>query len=82
MIQITADKWDSEIWGALHRSPTGIPRPKMFFYFGERDHWVADHTRDELIKLRGRTSTTMSEDWKPWMEIDKMDTPHGFCIGE
>ena len=54
MRQITVDKWDADVWGAVHPSPTNVPRPKLFFYFGENDHWVADHTRDDLMRCRGR----------------------------
>jgi hypothetical protein len=78
MRQITVDKWDTEVWGAVHPSPTKVPRPKLFFYFGENDHWVADHTRDDLMRCRGRGES--SDDWRPWMEIDKLEIPHGFCI--
>jgi len=78
MKQITVDKWDTEVWGAVHPSPTKVPRPKLFFYFGENDHWVADHTRDDLMRCRGRGES--SDDWRPWMEIDKLEIPHGFCI--
>jgi Lipid-droplet associated hydrolase len=80
MVEITTDKWDSEVWGAVHPSPTRVPRPKMFFYFGEKDHWVADHTRDDLMRARGRGEE--GDDWKPWMEIDKLEIPHGFVLGK
>jgi hypothetical protein len=88
MQTITADKWDSEIWGAAEPSHSGIPRPKLFFYFGRKDHWVADRTRDDLIRLRsGRHENVVSEleqgeaqVWKPKMEIDGEGVPHGFCI--
>ena len=76
---ITADKWDSEIWGAAHASPTGIPRPKLFFYFGEKDHWIADETRDQLIAARAFGGKG-DEGWKPRMEIDRGGVPHGFVI--
>jgi len=79
MTEITTDKWDSEIWGAAEPSPTGVSRPKLFFYFGKKDHWVADRTRDDIMRARGRLYAEI-DDWKPWMEIDKLDTPHGFCI--
>ncbi|KIW09403.1 uncharacterized protein PV09_00297 [Verruconis gallopava] len=78
MRQISSDKWDEEIWGAAHPSRTGIPRPKMFFYFGEKDHWVADRTREDLMKFRGRGNG--GDHWKPKMEIDQNGIPHGFCI--
>ena len=77
MVSITHDAWDAEIWGAADPSPLGIPRPKLFFLFGKDDHWVADETRDELIKLRGRNE---DEQWKPLMEVDETGLPHGFCI--
>jgi pimeloyl-ACP methyl ester carboxylesterase len=80
MQSIKVDKWDAEIWGAAHSSPSQVPRPRLFFYFGEDDHWVADRTRDDLIALRGRADEY--DHWKPWMEIDTMKIPHGFCISK
>jgi hypothetical protein len=77
---ITADKWDTEIWGAVHPSATNVPRARLFFYFGEDDHWVANHTRDDLMRMRARGES--GDEWKPYMEIDQMETPHAFCIGE
>jgi hypothetical protein len=56
MATITSDKWDDEVWGAAHVSPTGEPRAPLFFLFGKSDHWVADETRDELLRARGRRS--------------------------
>lgn len=75
---ITADRWDNEVWGTEYESEIGEQRPKLFFYFGEDDHWVADHTRDNLIAARGRIRE--GEEWKPVMEIDDLGIPHGFCI--
>jgi hypothetical protein len=75
---ITADHWDNEVWGAASASGIGERRPKLFFYFGEDDHWVADHTRNDLIAARGRIRE--GEEWKPVMEIDDRGIPHGFCI--
>jgi pimeloyl-ACP methyl ester carboxylesterase len=75
--QITADKWDEEIWGAVEPSKSGIARPKLFFYFGESDHWVAERTRADLMKMRGG-----EEKWRPRMEVDTEKVPHDFCIGE
>lgn len=72
---ITRDKWSDEIWGATHPSPTGVPRPKLYFFFGEDDHWVSGKTRDELISMKGG-----EEEWRPKMEVDTTGLPHGFCI--
>ncbi|KAF1812036.1 hypothetical protein P152DRAFT_42715 [Eremomyces bilateralis CBS 781.70] len=77
--QITTDKWDAEIWGAAHPSPVGR-RPKLFFYFGENDHWVADRTRDDLIRIRGRGKHGGEEEWRPKMEVDGKGIPHAFSI--
>lgn len=62
--------------------------PKLFFYFGQNDHWVADRTRDDLIAARGRREPELgkagergvNEDWKPRMEVDTLGVPHGFCV--
>jgi hypothetical protein len=80
MHEITADKWDGEVWGAEYPSPTNVARAKLFFYFGENDYWVADHTRNTIMSLRGRGDAM--DEWRPWMEIDKMKTPHGFTISK
>ncbi|KAE9969286.1 hypothetical protein EG328_006965 [Venturia inaequalis] len=72
---ITTDKWSDEIWGATHPSPTGVARPKLYFFFGEEDHWVSGKTRDELILKKGG-----EEGWRPRMEVDGTGVPHGFCI--
>ncbi|KAL7267349.1 hypothetical protein RUND412_010067 [Rhizina undulata] len=58
-------------------------RLEMVFYFGKdgyegiQDHWVANSTRDELIRLRGRTE---EHKWKPKMIVCEDGLPHGFCI--
>jgi len=80
MVTITHDNWDAEIWGAA-TSPPGQPRPKLFFYFGRDDHWVADATRDELVAVRAYRGDG-GEGWRPKMEIDERGIPHGFCIGK
>ena len=78
MNEITEDRWDKDIWGVA--GPViGHHQPKLIFYFGTNDHWVADHTRDELIATRGRRPGR-DEDWKPVMLIDDESVPHSFCI--
>ena len=76
MNEITEDRWDEEIWGSAE-SNIASPRPKLIFYFGEKDHWVADHTRDQLIAARASNG---AESWKPKMYIDQSGIPHSFCI--
>ncbi|KAG4436006.1 hypothetical protein IFR05_008513 [Cadophora sp. M221] len=76
---ITEDKWDEDIWGIEHEDPDSKSKsPKLIFYFGQNDHWVADHTRDALIAARGREGARQSS--KPVMMIDESGIPHGFCI--
>ncbi|KXJ92499.1 hypothetical protein Micbo1qcDRAFT_193954 [Microdochium bolleyi] len=66
------------------------PLPKFFFLFGQNDHWVADHCRDEFIAQRTGgtkehdnsndkhnnhdTSTTAR------IVVDEGRLPHAFCI--
>jgi len=71
--EITEDRWDEDLWGTSAMSP--YSKTKLIFYFGQSDHWVADHTRDELITARaGREN----DRWKPKMIIDDEGIPHGF----
>lgn len=77
MNEITADRWDEEIWGSATASQE--ERCKLFFYFGKDDHWVADRTRDDLMDTRAFQQGT-DEAWKPKMEVDTQGTTHGFCV--
>ncbi|TAQ86936.1 hypothetical protein B7494_g4733 [Chlorociboria aeruginascens] len=75
---VTEDRWDDEIWGIEHDSGEKQKNiPKLVFYFGQDDHWVANHTRDELIAARGGSETSKS---KPVMLIDENNVPHSFCL--
>jgi hypothetical protein len=91
MFQIDTDIWDEDVWGAAAGAPASQhphPRPIMRFLFAKKDHWVADETRDALIKARGRVGNgdveeveEFGENWKPVMEVDEREGwPHGFCI--
>lgn len=87
MFQIDTDFWDDEVWGAAHPSENKHERAQLRFLFAEKDHWVADETRDKLIQARGRSAASsvqetdgLGEDWKPIMEIDQEGFPHGFCL--
>lgn len=94
MREMTEDKWDEEIWGVAadgvnveaNAEQSGT---KLFFYYSQKDHWIANHTRDELIAARGRrkrrdddtdTADEGAGESRPIMEIDEGDVPHGFCI--
>ena len=49
----------------------------------QQDSWVANHTRDALIKARGQVSNSQTDSveghWKPVMRVDKEGMPHDFC---
>jgi hypothetical protein len=51
---IKSDRWDAEIWGAAIPSSAKAPPAKLAFLFADKDHWVANSTRDGLISRRGR----------------------------
>ena len=77
MQTITSDKWADEIWGiGTANASEARPVPRLFFYFGQNDHWVAEQTRDEIIALRGRTSNG------PKMLVCEDGVPHAFCLGK
>ncbi|KAH3984706.1 hypothetical protein HBI25_069880 [Parastagonospora nodorum] len=90
MFQIDTDIWDEDIWGAAADAPVSKhphPRPTLRFLFAKKDHWVADETRDQLIRTRGRFSygdeveVEGPESWKPVMEVDETEGwVHSFCV--
>lgn len=70
MRDISTDKWSDDIWGI----PCGdVKTPKLVFYFGRNDHWVAERTRDEIIAMRGKCGG-------PKMVVCEDGLPHGFSI--
>ncbi|KAI0505155.1 hypothetical protein F5B22DRAFT_535666 [Xylaria bambusicola] len=69
---IREDKWDNELWDIDQSSKSAIPR--FYFFFGRRDHWVADHYRDAFIKKRSE------QDKRTRLIVDEADLPHAFCI--
>ncbi|TVY65636.1 Lipid droplet-associated hydrolase [Lachnellula suecica] len=80
METITEDRWDEDIWGIEHTDiDVKAEIPKLIFYFGDNDHWVANHTRDALIAARGQSDCDNGSS-KPIMLIDKGGVDHGFCI--
>lgn len=81
LLEMTHDKWSDDVW-SVSSPPSGslpvIDRPKLYFYWGENDHWISNRTRDSVIVTRARTETT--DNSKPHMEIDTRGIPHDFCI--
>ncbi|KAI0977296.1 hypothetical protein F4678DRAFT_9011 [Xylaria arbuscula] len=70
---IREDKWDDELWEITHSRTSAIP--KFYFFFGQKDEWVADRHRDTFIQKRSaQTERTR-------FIVDEGDIPHAFCIG-
>ncbi|KAL8797006.1 MAG: hypothetical protein Q9195_000777 [Heterodermia aff. obscurata] len=88
MENITEDRWTEEVWGAATAPGTNVrdtANSNLIFYWGQRDLWVANRTRDDLIAARGHRASKGSgahlhKDWKPTMYVDEDKIPHGFCI--
>ena len=78
MRDITEDRWTDEIWGSAALSAE--QHTKLVFYFGEADHWVAEHVLDNLISTRGYKAG--DEAWKAKMLVDDNGIPHSFCISQ
>ncbi|KAI3325261.1 hypothetical protein HD806DRAFT_521550 [Xylariaceae sp. AK1471] len=69
------DKWDDELWEiAKDAKSHKTIIPKFYFFFGKRDHWVADHYRDEFIKKRSKQVE------RTRLIVDDGKIPHAFCI--
>jgi len=61
MLDINEDCWKDDVWGSqLLKNP----QTELFFYYGAKDHWVADVERDLIIEKRGRGA-------KKWVEVVK-----------
>ncbi|KAJ6262557.1 hypothetical protein Dda_3368 [Drechslerella dactyloides] len=78
---IREDAWSDAIWG----SHTARSDTELVFYFGEKDHWVADAERDALISGRGRGGVRWQGDdsvegWKPRMIVCEDGVQHSFCV--
>lgn len=78
---MTNDKWDRSVWGSAETSSAATKPPRLVFYWGASDHWIADSTRDKVIAARA-FSGAKGEEWKPRMEIDVNGVPHDFVIRE
>ncbi|PWY72906.1 hypothetical protein BO70DRAFT_381698 [Aspergillus heteromorphus CBS 117.55] len=60
-----------------------LPLPQLAFYFGRNDHWVAEETREEILKARGGGATAAAaagEKNGPSMLVCEEGVPHAFCL--
>ncbi|KAK4148321.1 uncharacterized protein C8A04DRAFT_24130 [Dichotomopilus funicola] len=80
---IGEETWAEEMWEiqeAEGKQPGAGPEQgespaKFYFYFGTKDHWVADECRDEFIERRRQ-----HEKGRTRVVIDEGGVPHAFCI--
>jgi hypothetical protein len=97
MRTITTDKWSDDVWGVSSSVPTLSeseteqdpetksqvqPPAQLYFYFGRNDHWVAERTREEIVKARGvsKISTGNGKGPGPRMVVCEESVPHAFCL--
>ncbi|PQE28123.1 major facilitator superfamily transporter protein [Rutstroemia sp. NJR-2017a BBW] len=85
----TEVKTDGEEIATSGNKEEKITPPRLLFYFGRNDHWVAEHTRDALIAARGRNGVAVDPEHvsflgeggnKPIMMIDEEGIDHSFCV--
>lgn len=88
MREIGKDRWGEEVWGFVGYNGSkegfedgGVEKlrepAKLVFYFAEKDHWIADQTREAIISTRGGTG----EKGGPKMIVaEEGDLVHGWCI--
>lgn len=64
--EIRGESWGGEVWGATavaevdgHGDGVGqvVRTPRLYFWFAKQDHWVADVTREEILRRRGGRRT-------------------------
>ena len=91
MVHIADDNFSSAIWPSPQDSTASkrTHSPRLFFYFGRDDAWVAGSTRDYLMSRGVKSATeTDSEDISradlrnPHFEVDQHNVPHEFIMGQ
>lgn len=79
LVSIGTDDWGPEVWGnadAVNNGEwAGEGGPQLYFLFAKTDHWVADKTRDEIRRTRGR------KDGRGTVHVDeKSGLVHAWCL--
>ena len=90
MVEIGGDGWGGEVWGVVGGEESmkddlegggggedEREKVDLLFYFAKRDHWVADQTREAIIRRRGGKERV----GRPRMVVAEADElVHGWCI--
>ena len=97
LAQLTHDKWSDDFWGApaaisafvgrsaVENAGSTAPPPshtQLYFYWGSNDHWIAQDTRDRIIRTRAKVEGQAGDERKPTMEVDSNGIGHAFCLSE
>ena len=82
MSVITGDRWGQEVWVAsgTENNKGGAGRMKMFFLFAKNDHWVADYTREEILRLRGGEGGT--QQGRTIVVDQEKGLVHAWCLNQ
>lgn len=81
MRDITVDKWNDEVWGISNPEIPSRQPAKLVFYFGRNDHWVAEQTRDDIIRIRSLQAAQCKKRG-PKIVVCDDHILHGFCVGK
>jgi hypothetical protein len=87
MERIAEERWEEEMWEGEEamrevvegeeKDGNGNGAAKFYLFFASKDHWVADHCRDEFIERR-QSNEKARRGTK--VVVDEAGLPHAFCI--
>ncbi|KAI5285211.1 hypothetical protein KEM54_000746 [Ascosphaera aggregata] len=85
MKEIQSDRWEDDIWAisphATDSDQNKASNHRMIFYFGRDDHWIANSTRDKLIRVKEEQKAKLGADSERLrFVVCENKVAHGFCI--
>lgn len=90
MSEIGKGQWGREVWGVLKPEYEDKNEcwkaPKLYFWFARTDHWVANVTREEIVRISRESSAddktvAASSHGRPDILIDQDEgLVHAWCI--
>jgi pimeloyl-ACP methyl ester carboxylesterase len=91
--EIRADQWGEEVWGAavdeeegdttrvIKASGSTRRSPRLYLWFAKEDHWVADITREEILRSKVRAEGENGGRTRPTIVIDETaGLVHAWCL--